>query len=40
MTKGSDADVLAFVASNPGAIGYVASGTATDASVKEVQVVQ
>jgi len=39
LTKGSDADVLAFVAANQGAIGYVSAAVVTDASVKEVQIV-
>ena len=34
--KGSDADVLAFVKSNPKAIGYVAAGTDLGAGVKAV----
>jgi ABC-type phosphate transport system substrate-binding protein len=39
LTKGSDAEVLDFVAANPGAIGYVSAATVTDASVKEIQIV-
>jgi ABC-type phosphate transport system substrate-binding protein len=40
LTKGSDAEVLAFVAANRGAIGYVSAATVTDESVKEVQVIE
>lgn len=40
LTRGSDAEVLAFVAANRGAIGYVSVSTAIDAGVKEVQVIQ
>ena len=36
--KASDADVLAFVRSNPGAIGYVAGHVDLGASVKELTV--
>jgi ABC-type phosphate transport system substrate-binding protein len=36
--KGSDADVLAFVRTHPGAIGYVATGTELGAGVKAVAV--
>ena len=36
--KRSDADVLAFVASTPGAIGYVAATTATTGQVKVIAV--
>jgi ABC-type phosphate transport system substrate-binding protein len=36
--KASDADVIAFVRSNPAAIGYVASGAALGAGVKAVAV--
>lgn len=39
LTRGSDAEVLEFVAANRGAIGYVSASTAIDASVKEVQVI-
>ena len=38
--KASDADVLAFVRANPGAIGYVSAGSATGAGVKAIRVVQ
>jgi ABC-type phosphate transport system substrate-binding protein len=31
--KGTDADVVAFVKSNPGAIGYVAAGSADGVKV-------
>ena len=37
--KTSDEDVVAFVASTPGAIGYVSSSTALPATVREVTVV-
>jgi len=37
--KTSDEDVVAFVASTPGAIGYVSSGTSLPATVHEVTVV-
>ena len=37
--KTSDEDVVAFVASTPGAIGYVSSGTSLPATVREVTVV-
>jgi ABC-type phosphate transport system substrate-binding protein len=37
--KTSDEDVVAFVASTPGAIGYVSSGTTLPATVREVTVV-
>lgn len=36
--KGSDADVLAFVRANPGAIGYVAADAALGAGVKSISV--
>ena len=36
--KGSDADVLAFVRANPGAIGYVSAGTDLGAGVKAVPI--
>ncbi|HEY0971961.1 MAG TPA: substrate-binding domain-containing protein [Gemmatimonadales bacterium] len=36
--KGSDADVLAFVRSNPGAIGYVSAGADLGAGVKALTV--
>ena len=36
--KGSDADVIAFVAASKGAIGYVAAGTALPETVKAVAV--
>jgi ABC-type phosphate transport system substrate-binding protein len=36
--KPSDADVLAFVRANPGAIGYVSGGADLGASVKELTV--
>lgn len=39
LTRGSDAEVLEYVAANQGAIGYVSNTVATDASVKEIQVV-
>jgi ABC-type phosphate transport system substrate-binding protein len=37
--KTSDEDVVAFVASTPGAIGYVSSSTSLPATVREVTVV-
>lgn len=37
--KGSDADVVAYVRANQGAIGYVADGFVVDASVKVLRVV-
>lgn len=36
--KGSDAEVLDFIRSNPGAIGYVSSGASLGGGVKAVQV--
>lgn len=36
--KGSDADVIAFVAANPNSIGYVSGATALPASVKILKV--
>ncbi len=36
--KGSDAEVLAYVASTPGAIGYVAAGASLATGVKAVRV--
>jgi ABC-type phosphate transport system substrate-binding protein len=39
ITRGSDGEVLEFVAATRGAIGYVAASTAIDASVKEMQVI-
>jgi ABC-type phosphate transport system substrate-binding protein len=36
--KSSDADVISFVASTPGAIGYVSSSTALPDSVKELTI--
>ncbi|HWA57166.1 MAG TPA: hypothetical protein VG692_07930 [Gemmatimonadales bacterium] len=36
--RASDAEVLAFVKSTPGAIGYVAAGTAVGEGVKVIQV--
>ena len=36
--KGSDADVLSFVRSNPNAVGYVSGGADLGASVKELVV--
>ena len=36
--KGNDADVLAFVRANPGAVGYVSGGAELGASVKELTV--
>ena len=36
--KGSAADVLAFVASNPGAVGYVPAGTDLGSGVKVISV--
>lgn len=36
--RASDAEVIAFVKANPGAIGYVATGTALGAGVKAVTV--
>lgn len=38
VVKGSDAEVLAFVAANPGAIGYVSAGTTLPGGVKVLQV--
>jgi hypothetical protein len=38
-TKSSDADVLGFVASHEGAIGYVAAGTTIPEGVKVLVVV-
>lgn len=37
--KGSDADVVAFVAKNPGAVGYVTAATALPPEVKKLAVV-
>jgi len=37
--KGSDADVVAYVRANQGAIGYVADGFVVDTSVKVVRVI-
>jgi ABC-type phosphate transport system substrate-binding protein len=37
-TKSSDADVIAFVAATPGAIGYVSSGASLGSGVKQVTV--
>ena len=37
--KPSDAEVLNFVASNPGAIGYVSAGTPIPATVKTVTII-
>ncbi len=36
--KSSEADVLAFVRANPGAVGYVSAGAELGASVKELRV--
>lgn len=36
--KGSDADVLAYVRANPGAVGYVSAGVELGASIKELRV--
>ncbi len=36
--KSSDADVLAYVRANPGAVGYVSAGAELGASVKELRV--
>jgi ABC-type phosphate transport system substrate-binding protein len=36
--KGSEAEVVSFVAGNPAAIGYVSAGTALDSRVKVLQV--
>lgn len=36
--KGSDADVLAYVRANPGAVGYVSAGAELGASIKELRV--
>jgi len=38
--KPSDEEVLAFVKSTPGAIGYVAADTPTDAGVREIAVIE
>ena len=38
--KRSEADVIAFVRSTPGAVGYVAAATATPAGVKALDLVQ
>ncbi len=38
--KPSDAEVLAYVKATPGAIGYVDAGTATDAGVRELQIIE
>jgi ABC-type phosphate transport system substrate-binding protein len=40
LVKTSDADVVAFVRANPGAIGYVSAGAPLDPGVKEVQIVE
>lgn len=37
-TKGSDAEVMAFVSSTPGAIGYVSAGASLGSGVKRVAV--
>ena len=37
--KGSDADVIAFVAETPGAVGYVSRATALPAGVKALDVI-
>lgn len=37
--KGSDAEVLAFVRANPGAVGYVAADTELGSGVKELEIV-
>ena len=39
-TKGSDADVLAYVAANAGAIGYVSRGASVGAGVRVVRVLE
>jgi ABC-type phosphate transport system substrate-binding protein len=38
LTKASDEDVIAFVARQPGGVGYVSNGTLVPASVREVEV--
>jgi hypothetical protein len=38
LEKASDAEVLAFVRANPGAVGYVSGGADLGASVKELTV--
>jgi ABC-type phosphate transport system substrate-binding protein len=38
--RGGDADVLAFVRANPGAIGYVSTGTALGGDVKAIPLSQ
>ena len=38
LVKASDADVVAFVAANPGGIGYVSAGTTLPASVRALQI--
>ena len=37
--KSSDEDVIAYVSSNPGAIGYVSAGAAVPGTVKAMQIV-
>lgn len=39
-SKSSDAEVIAFVRSNPGAIGYVSAGAELDAGVKVIKIVE
>lgn len=39
LVKVSDADVIAFVAATPGAVGYVSIAAPVDASVKELRVI-
>jgi ABC-type phosphate transport system substrate-binding protein len=36
--RGSDTDVLAFVASTPGAVGYILAGTMVPATVREMAI--
>jgi ABC-type phosphate transport system substrate-binding protein len=38
MERSSEAEVVAFVATNPGGVGYVASATSLNARVKELRV--
>lgn len=39
VVKGSDAEVLAYVAATPGAIGYVSTATPIEADVRELHVI-
>jgi len=40
IVKGSDADVVAFVAETPGAVGYVSKAAPLPASVKAIEVIE